>query len=83
MKVSESDLGNTKKRFKKEFMNWGWNETMLHCTVCSGKLLESNKVLLSCPKQFQYKCMSCNKRYLKTEGENNMHYHFDQQYGGE
>lgn len=68
---------------KNEFNSIGWNETMLHCTICSGKLLESNKVLLSHPKQFQYKCRSCTRRYLKTEGENNLSFHFDQIYGGE
>lgn len=50
---------------------------------CRGELKQSKYVLLSDPPKYQYKCLLCDHRYVKTEGENNLHSHFDQQYGGD
>lgn len=50
---------------------------------CEGELIKSNRMLLSYPVQYQYKCPLCNTRYLRTDGEENLHLHFYQQYGGD
>lgn len=53
------------------------------CPECKSYLILSNKILLSDPPQYQYKCHKCDKRYLKTEGQDNLHLHFDKKYGGD
>lgn len=50
---------------------------------CNGTLDISNRILLTYPVQYQYRCIECNHRYLKTDGKDNLHSHFDQKYGGD
>jgi hypothetical protein len=54
-----------------------------HQKNCNGNLIQSKYVLLSHPLQYQYRCEECGHKYIRTDGMDNLHSHFDQQYGGD